>query len=134
MTRLSIPHLARLLSTGAAAAALATGPLGCGGGGDGGTGPTPPTTQPTSGGDRSQRTVAMRDNFFSPGRDTVAVGGTVTWTNNGSNPHTSTGQNNVWDSGALNPGQSFSRQFPQAGAFPYECTIHPGMSGTVVVR
>lgn len=60
--------------------------------------------------------------------------GTVTWTNSGSNPHTSTGQNNLWNSGTLNPGQTFSRQFPQAGAFPYVCTIHAGMSGTVVVQ
>ena len=138
MTHRSSHRLARLLTTGAAAAALsATGPLACGGSDDGGTTPTPPSTQPTQptpGGDRSQRAVAMRDNFFSPSTDTVAIGGTVTWTNSGNNPHTSTAENRLWDSGRLTAGQTFARQFPQAGSFPYDCTIHPGMTGTIVVR
>lgn len=124
----------RLLRAAMLATTLGLAPVACGGGGSGGepdpTQPTPQQPAPNQG----PGVVAMGDNFFRPAADTVAVGGTVTWTNAGYNPHTSTGQNSLWNSGTLNPGQSFSREFPQAGSFAYECTIHPGMNGTVVVR
>jgi len=76
----------------------------------------------------------MGDNVFQPRVDTVAVGGTVTWTNNGALPHTSTSMTDppAWDSGTVDPGETFSRQFAQAGSFPYECTFHNGMTGTIV--
>ncbi len=130
-------HARRLRSAViAVAAALAAGlvPLACGGGGGDGGGtpaPTQPVRPPTN---RAPGAVAMRDNLFQPAVDTIAVGGTVTWTNTGTNAHTSTGQNGLWDSGIVNPGRSFARTFAQAGSFPYACTLHPGMTGTVVVR
>ena len=66
----------------------------------------------------------------------IAVGTTVTWTNNDSIPHTSTSDSSVWDSGILSAGQSFSFAFTQAGTFPYHCAIHgaASMSGTIVVQ
>ncbi len=127
---------ARLLRSATLAALVGLAALACGGGGDGGGG-TPAPTQPTPVPPAPNRTpgaVAMRDNVFRPAVDTIAAGGTVTWTNEGTNPHTSTGQNGLWDSGVVNPGGSFARRFPQAGSFPYACTLHPGMTGTVVVR
>ncbi len=83
--------------------------------------------------------MGMQDDFFSAQVDTVAVGGTVTWTNSGSNPHTSTSDSNIWDSGTVSPGERFSHTFTEAGTFPYHCTFHGapngvGMAGTIVVR
>jgi plastocyanin len=73
-------------------------------------------------------------NAYSPNPITVNVGGSVTWTNNDTTTHTSTGNDGSWNSGAIAPGASFSRTFPSAGSFPYHCTIHPGMVGTVTVQ
>jgi plastocyanin len=71
---------------------------------------------------------------YAPNPINIAVGGTVTWTNNDNTAHTSSGNNGGWDSGSIAPGGSFSRTFTAAGAFPYHCTIHPGMVGTVNVQ
>jgi len=64
----------------------------------------------------------------------VAVGTTVTWMNTDSISHTSTSNATGWNSGIVAPGGQFSFAFQTAGTFPYHCTIHPGMVGTVVVR
>ena len=64
---------------------------------------------------------------------TITIGTTVTWLNNDSVAHTATSINGVWDSGTINPGQSFSFLFSSEGTFHYACSIHPNMSGTVVV-
>jgi plastocyanin len=86
----------------------------------------------------SQIQVSMRDNFFQQRVDTVAINGTVTWRNDGVVAHTSTSDAGTWDSGSVNSGATFARQFTQAGTFPYHCTFHgapgTGMSGTIVVR
>ena len=68
---------------------------------------------------------------FSPGTVTVAVGGTVTWTNNDIVTHTTT--QTGWN-GEVAPGARFARVFPTAGSFDYRCSIHTGMTGTVTVR
>jgi plastocyanin len=80
---------------------------------------------------------------FSPNPIQVSVGNTVTWTNNDSQPHTVTsGSNGQPDnkfnsspnfSPLLNPGQTFSFTFTQAGDYPYFCMLHPNMVGTVTV-
>lgn len=102
-------------------------------GDDTGGGPTNPGPPP------AQITVNMQDNSFQQRVDTVAVNGTVTWRNVGTNPHTSTADGGSWNSGTVNGGGTFARQFTQAGAFPYYCTFHGaaggvGMAGTIVVR
>ena len=72
---------------------------------------------------------------FSPNPITVKVGDSVKWTNNDTIVHTSTANNGQWNSGILNPGQSFTTPaFTTAGSFVYHCTIHPGMVGTVTVQ
>lgn len=71
---------------------------------------------------------------FSPDAVDVAVGTTVTWTNNDSITHTSTSDGAGWDSGAIAPRAQFSRTFQNAGTFPYHCSIHPGMVGTITVH
>ncbi|MDR3686702.1 MAG: cupredoxin family copper-binding protein [Coriobacteriia bacterium] len=102
---------------------------------------TPATTPPpaTSGSSSSgapatsSAAVTIANFAFSPSNVTVAVGGTVTWTNNDSVPHTVTGAD--FDSGPLSPGKTFSHTFPKAGSFDYKCTIHPSMApGKVTVQ
>src|SRR5215208_106034 len=78
-------------------------------------------------------TVSIEDFFFSPANMTVAPGTTVTWVNNGQAPHTSTADDGAWDSGTLQPGESFSFTFDQAGTYTYHCSIHPDMTGAITV-
>ena len=78
-------------------------------------------------------TVRMKDNFFRSRRVQVEKGTRVKWVNRGSNPHTTTANSGKWDSGTLNPGQSFARRFRKVGTFRYHCEIHDGMTGKIVV-
>src|SRR4029078_854887 len=71
---------------------------------------------------------------YAPNPIAIAAGETITWINNDSEAHTSTGDDGSWTSGTIAAGASFSRTFPSAGSFSYHCTIHPNMIGTVTVR
>lgn len=70
---------------------------------------------------------------FSPNTATINVNDIVTWTWVGSD-HTTTSYTGVWDSGVFNAGHTFSRMFTSAGSFPFHCTIHPFMTGTITVQ
>lgn len=77
--------------------------------------------------------IEMRDNVFVPATANISAGTTVRWTNEGSTPHTTT--SDAWDSGPLNPGAAaFARRFDTPGTFNYVCTLHEGMTGTIVVN
>jgi plastocyanin len=79
--------------------------------------------------------VDIRNFSFNPNPVEVAVGGTVTWTNQDAVPHTATAeQRDVLQSGAIAPGSSFSQTFTTAGEFPYFCEFHPNMTGTIIVK
>jgi plastocyanin len=69
---------------------------------------------------------------FSPSSISVGTGDTVTWTNNGAEPHDVTGDG--LSSGTLDPGQGYSHTFSSAGTFSYICSIHPFMKGSVTVQ
>ena len=71
---------------------------------------------------------------YSPNPISVTAGATVTWVNNDTTTHTATATDNSWNSGNIAPGGNFSRTFPTAGTFQYNCTIHPNMVGTVTVH
>src|SRR6266852_5967268 len=75
------------------------------------------------------------DNFsFGPGTLTVAVGTTVTWTNRDDIPHTVVSTDGVFKSKVLDTDEKFSYTFAKPGTFPYFCSIHPKMTGKVVVQ
>jgi plastocyanin len=75
------------------------------------------------------------DNFvFGPQTLTVPVGTTVTWTNSDDIPHTSVSTEGVFKSKVLDTDENFSYTFTKAGTYPYYCTIHPKMTGKVVVQ
>jgi plastocyanin len=80
--------------------------------------------------------VSMVDNRNLPAKLTVAVGTTVTWTNNGLTPHTVSAAGGTFDSGYVQPGESYSFTFDSPGEYGYFCRPHVfiGMTGTVVVR
>ena len=75
------------------------------------------------------------DNFsFMPKTLTVAAGTTVTWTNHDDVPHTVVSTKKMFASPALDTDQRFSFRFTAPGTYPYYCSVHPMMTGTVVVR
>ena len=75
------------------------------------------------------------DNFsFGPMTITVAVGTTVTWTNRDDIPHTVVSTDGVFKSKVMDTDEKFSFTFTKAGTFAYFCSIHPKMTGTVVVQ
>jgi plastocyanin len=75
------------------------------------------------------------DNFsFGPQTVTVAVGTTVTWTNRDDIPHTVVSTDGVFKSKVRDTDEKFSYTFTKAGTYPYFCSVHPKMTGTVVVR
>ena len=74
------------------------------------------------------------DNFsFGPAALTVSVGTTVTWINRDDIPHTVVSNDKVFKSKVLDTDEKFSYTFTKAGEFPYFCSIHPKMTGKVVV-
>jgi plastocyanin len=93
------------------------------------------TSIPTSAAAR----VRMRDeaaadaNFYRPRRVVVDRGTRVVWVNRGTRPHTTTSNSGLWDSGTLQPGETFPRRFRKTGVFRYHCEIHAGMTGKIVV-
>ena len=75
------------------------------------------------------------DNFsFGPQTVTVPVGATVTWTNHDDIPHTVVSTDGVFKSKVRDTDEKFSYTFTKAGTYPYYCTIHPKMTGKVVVQ
>ena len=76
--------------------------------------------------------VAIAGFAFTPGDVTITAGETVTWSNRDATAHTATGGG--FDTERLDPGQTASITFHDAGTFRYACAIHPQMTGTVVVR
>jgi plastocyanin len=78
--------------------------------------------------------VSIIDFAFVPKNDTILAGDSVRWTNNGSFAHTTTSNTGIWDSGNLSSGQFFIFQFTSPGLFPYECSIHPFMTASILVQ
>lgn len=109
-----------------------------GGGGDSTTGPGNPGNPGNPGGPSTnpQQTssVTVGNNLFSPADIQVPVGTTVTWTWDASAAtHNVTFGDGV-GSGDKGANATFTRTFGAAGTFQYQCTLHPGMSGSVLVK
>ena len=98
------------------------------------TTPPPATTPaPTTTTAPASVSVAIRNFNFDAKSITVKKGTTVTWTNFDSAGHTVTGDNGGPSSGFLTQGNTYSYTFNTTGTFPYHCSPHPGMQGTVTV-
>ncbi len=87
---------------------------------------------PATDGRTAQVTI---DNFsFTPQVLTVDAGTRVTWKNNDDVPHTVVSTDKVFASKSLDTDEQFSYTFATAGTFPYFCSVHPHMTGKVLVR
>jgi plastocyanin len=109
-------------------AALGAGVTACGGYSS--DEPAAAAKAPTAGG----TAVSVQDNSFTPADLEVAVGDTVTFTNEGAIAHTVTATSGAdFDSGSLAPGATFNFTASKAGTVTYVCTFHSGMQGTIKV-
>ena len=84
----------------------------------------------------STASVAVKiDNFvFAPQAITVPVGTTVTWTNSDDIPHTTVSTDGVFKSKVMDTDEKFSYTFTKAGTYSYFCSVHPKMTGQIVVK
>lgn len=80
-------------------------------------------------------TQVVVDNFsFTPAMAAVPVGTTVTWMNHDDIPHNVVSPEQKFKSPVLDTDETFSHTFDVAGTYKYYCSIHPRMTGQVVVR
>ena len=129
-------HALRIVGIGVTAFGLA-----CGGSSGGITNPPPPANGVN---------VIISDFKFSPSVDTIKVGATVQWVNDGPAEHSATADGGAWNSQGLTPpsgggayggatnGGTFQFTFTQTGTFTYHCMFHPpslypSFVGTIVV-
>jgi len=80
-------------------------------------------------------TIVIRDFAFLPSALTVAPGTTIRVSNQDRAPHTVTANDRSFDSGTIAGGQRGEITAPRApGTYPYICTLHPEMTGTLIVQ
>lgn len=91
--------------------------------------PPPPEAEPSQA--PATADVVIPDRLFSPSEVTVRTGGTVTWTNTDGS-HTVTDRAGGFDSGIFDSG-TFAQTFGTSGTYDYLCTLHPEMTGRVLV-
>src|SRR5258705_102861 len=83
----------------------------------------------------SAETNVMIDNFtFNPQRVTVRAGTTITWYNEDDIPHTVASSAKLFKSKTLDTEDKFSFTFATPGVYEYFCSLHPHMTGTIVVE
>lgn len=91
------------------------------------------STPATPNGGVTADAVTIKDFSFQPAEITVKVGQKVTWTNEDSAVHNVIANDGPLKSPDLEQGQSYSFTAKEAGSFPYICTFHPNMKGTLTV-
>lgn len=133
----------RLLLVPFAVASIAAAGCGSSGSSDTGTTAAPastasssaaaaPTPAPSKG---KVVQVGMKNIAFTPKDITVKVGQKITWTNEEEVPHNVTADSGAkFASKTFSKGGTFSYTPEKAGLIKYECTIHPGMVGTITVE
>ena len=95
--------------------------------------PAPAAASPPPGA-AAPKVVSIKDFAFSPQTVTVPPGTTVIWKNLDDEPHTVRGADAQIRSDALDQDETYSVKFEKPGIYKYGCSIHPKMSGTVVVQ
>jgi plastocyanin len=78
--------------------------------------------------------IVMDGTRFQPGDLTVKAGEAVVWVNKDPFPHTATSPTGGFDSQEIESGKSWSFKTEQTGDFPYVCTLHRTMKGTLHVK
>ena len=77
--------------------------------------------------------ITIKDFMFAPASLTIKAGTTVTWLNEDEEPHTVVSAG-LFRSKAIDTKESFAFKFDKPGEYHFVCTIHPQMSGTVIVQ
>jgi plastocyanin len=80
------------------------------------------------------QTITIEAMQFQPADVTVKPGDSVVWVNKDMFPHTATSKADAFDSRQIGPGKSWTYRAAAKGAFPYVCSLHPTMQGTVRVE
>jgi amicyanin len=98
---------------------------------------SPPASAPATAADspapQGGTAVSITDFKFNPATLTVPVGTTVTWTNQDEEPHTIAAKDGSFHSPGMDTHGTYSFTFTTPGSFEYICSIHPFMTGSVVV-
>ena len=117
-------------SPGGTTPVTATTPAGTSGPGATTSG-TPPCTDST---DATDVTASVESSTWMPANVAAGVGDVITWTNGDSVPHgVELDDDSCGMSSAIGGGQSKSLVFSVAGTFPFHCSIHPSMKGTITI-
>jgi plastocyanin len=90
------------------------------------------STEPTETSLIIKASVEISNFAFNPAKLTVKKGATVTWTNNDQAPHAIKSES--FNSDILQSGEKYSMTFGDAGVFNYSCSIHPSMTGQIIVE
>ncbi len=91
-------------------------------------------TSLTVGGDK-KNTIEIKDFMFNPSTLTVKAGEKVTWINRDDEPHTVVSVSKKFQkSSALDTDQEFIITAGAPGTYEYFCSVHPKMTGTIVVE
>ena len=96
-----------------------------------GAGTTKPTPRAS---DAGSYTINIKDFMFTPRNLTIPVGSKVTWINKDEEPHKVAEVNSTFGSQPLDTDEGFTYEFKTAGKYEYFCTVHPRMTGTIIVE
>jgi plastocyanin len=77
--------------------------------------------------------VSIKGFAFNPAAITAKVGQTITFTNEDSAPHTATLDDGSCTTPQIAPGSADGLMFTAAGTYPFHCSVHPTMKGTITV-
>jgi plastocyanin len=90
------------------------------------------TAMPAGSQDPAQ--IVIKDFMFTPVSLTVKAGSTVVWVNKDEEPHTVISDTGLFRSGAVDTNDTYTLKFDKAGTYRFSCSIHPRMTGTIVVE
>lgn len=79
-------------------------------------------------------TITIHNFAFLPNSLTISPGAVVTWKNLDGEPHTVVSDQGLFRSEALDENDSYRFKFDKPGSYRFICSIHPAMSGTIVVK
>jgi plastocyanin len=95
--------------------------------------PTPQSAREQTAIAAATRTIVMEDIEFQPRKVTIDPGDTVRWENRDAERHDALGEDGTFETPVISQGESSSHTFDREGKFPYFCSIHQGMTGTIQV-
>ena len=90
--------------------------------------------KPAPGSSNGSYTITIKDFEFTPRNLVISAGSKVTWVNKDEEPHKIAEANSAFGSQPLDTDEGFTYEFKAAGTYEYFCTLHPRMTGKIVVE